>query len=92
MKENHEGIQNFGIEASQGNIIVRQRQLLKVWENYITELYDRDNRPENLEVETEGEVDEDEKGPCILHSDVEEATKEMTDKYATGIIIYVEMF
>ena len=35
------GIQNIGIEESKGNIIVGRRQLLKIWENYITELYDQ---------------------------------------------------
>ena len=41
-----QGIQSIGIEDSQGNRIVDQRQVLKIWENYITELYDRPNRPE----------------------------------------------
>jgi len=35
-----QGIQSIGIEDSQGNRIVEQRQVLKIWENYITELYD----------------------------------------------------
>jgi hypothetical protein len=42
-----------------------------IWENYYTGLYDGDNRPEDLEAETEEEVDEDEKGPYILDSEVE---------------------
>jgi len=33
-----------------------------MWENYITELCERRNRPENLEVEPAEEVDADEKG------------------------------
>jgi len=33
-----EGIQNIGIEDSQQNRIVEQSQVLKIWENYITEL------------------------------------------------------
>jgi hypothetical protein len=37
--------------------------VLKIWENYISELWDR---PETLEVEPEEEVDTDEKGPYIL--------------------------
>jgi hypothetical protein len=36
-KENH-GIQNVGIAYSQGNIIIDKRRVLKIWENYITEL------------------------------------------------------
>jgi len=34
-KENNE-IQNIYIEDSKGNIIVGKRQVLKIWENYIT--------------------------------------------------------
>jgi hypothetical protein len=43
-----------------------QSPVLKIWENYITELHDRPNRPVALEVESEEEVDADEKGPYIL--------------------------
>ena len=35
-----QGIQNIGIEDSQGNRIEEQSQVLKIWENYITELHD----------------------------------------------------
>ena len=59
-------IQNIGIEDSQGNRIVEQSQVLKIWENYITELHDRPNRPVTIEFESEEEVDADEKGPYIL--------------------------
>jgi hypothetical protein len=65
-----QGIKNIGIEDSQGNRIVDQRQVLKIWENYVTELYDRPNRTETLEVELVEEVDTDEKGPYILKSEV----------------------
>ena len=44
-----QGIENIGTEDSQGNRIVDQRQVLKICENYVTELYDRPNRPETLE-------------------------------------------
>ena len=44
-------IQNIGVEDSQGNRKVEQSQVLKIWENYVTELYDRPNRPETLEVD-----------------------------------------
>ena len=65
-----QGIQNIGIEDSQGNRVVEQSQELKIWENYITELYNRSNRPEILDVEPEEKVDTDEKGPYILESEV----------------------
>ena len=41
------------------NRIVDQRYVLKIWENYVTELYDQTNRPETLEIETEEEEDTD---------------------------------
>jgi hypothetical protein len=42
--------------------------MLKIWDNYITELHDQPNRPETLEVEPEEEVDRDEKGTYILQN------------------------
>jgi hypothetical protein len=58
--------------------------VLKIWENYITEHYNPANQPEHLEVKPEEEVDEDEKGPYILQSEVEKAINDMRDKKATG--------
>jgi hypothetical protein len=52
-----QGIQNIGIEDSKGNRVVDQKHVLEIWENYVTELYDRTNLPEALEVEPEEEVD-----------------------------------
>jgi len=78
-----QGIQNIGIEDSQGNRIVEQSQVLKIWENYITELYHRPNPPETLEVEPEEEVDTNEKGRYILQHEVEKAVKEIRNKKAT---------
>jgi len=58
--------------------------VLKIWENYITELHDRANRPETLEVEPEEEIDTDKKGPYISQREVEKAIKEMSNKKAKG--------
>jgi hypothetical protein len=57
--------------------------VLKIWENYVIELYDQPKRLETLEVEPEEEVDTDEKGPYILQSEVEKAVKKMRNKKAT---------
>ena len=42
-----QGIQNIGIEDSQGNRIVGRSQVLKSWENYVSEIYRRtiDRKP-----------------------------------------------
>jgi hypothetical protein len=61
-KENN-GIRTVGIEGSQGNMRVDQKQVLKIWEIYVAELYYRANRAETLNVEPEEEVDKDHKGP-----------------------------
>ena len=79
-----QGIQNVGIEDSQGNGIVDQRQVLKIWENYVTEVYDRTNRPETLEIEPEEEVETEEKVPYILQGEAENPIKEMRNRKATG--------
>jgi hypothetical protein len=51
-KENN-GIRTVGIEDSQGNMIADKKEVLKIWEIYVEELYDQANRPENLNVEPE---------------------------------------
>jgi len=77
------GIQIIGIEASQGRIVVDQRQILKILENYVTELYDWSNQPEKLEVEIEEEIDADVINLCILRREVQRTTKEMRDTKVT---------
>jgi len=46
-------------------------------------LYDRPNRPENLKVKCEEEVNADEKGPYILQREVQKAIKENRHKKNT---------
>jgi hypothetical protein len=58
--------------------------VLKILENYITELRDRPNRPENPELELEDKVDVDEKGSYILRSVGGRGFKKMRDKKTTG--------
>jgi hypothetical protein len=70
-----QGIQNIGIEVSLGNRILEQNQVLKIWQNCITEIHELSNRPEKLEVETEEEGDTDEKNPYILKSEVEKPSR-----------------
>ena len=41
-----QGIQNIGIEDSQGNRIVEKSQVLKIWENYMEELPEAEERIE----------------------------------------------
>jgi hypothetical protein len=79
-----DGIQNSGIEGSQGNVIVDEGKVMKFWKNYIRELNDQPKQPHNLEVKPAEEVDADEKGPYIFQSEVEKFIKDMKDKTPTG--------
>jgi hypothetical protein len=63
-------------------MIIDQRRVLQIWENYITDVYDGANRPEHVEVSPE--IDKDEKDPYILQSKVENAIKKMRDNKAIG--------
>ena len=51
-------IRTFGIEDIQGNIVTDHRQALRTWEKYIEDLYNSKNRPMNIEIEAEEELDE----------------------------------
>jgi hypothetical protein len=64
-KENR-GIQNNGIENSQENVIVDQRQVLKIFGGLHYRALRSSSRPENLKIETEGEVNQKRKGPYIV--------------------------
>ena len=78
------GGSKFGIENSAGQFISDQNEMLAIWEEYIEKLYDREHRPDDIEIEDESEVDEDEKGPSILQCEVEKAIKDMKRGKATG--------
>ena len=77
-------IRTFGIEKNQSNIVIDHRQALRIWEKYIQDLYDSENHPQDTEIEAEVELDEDDKGPTILKSEVVKAIKDMQRKKATG--------
>ena len=51
---------------------------------YIQILYDLENRPKDIAIEAEDELDEDDKGPTILKTEVVKAIKDMRRKTATG--------
>jgi hypothetical protein len=62
------GFKTWALKTTSKGNITDKRQVLKILENYITELCRRPNRPENLDVGPEEVVDADEKGSCILQS------------------------
>jgi hypothetical protein len=80
----NKGIRTFGIENKEGEVVTDQRKVLNVWEEYIRNLYDQENRPKEIEMESEEMVSDDEKGPTILQSEVERAVHDMRRRKATG--------
>ena len=57
------------------------------WREYIETLYDAEGKPgkDSLDLEREGEVDKDFKGPDLLVSEIRAAVKELKDRRAIGI-------
>ena len=47
-------------------------------------MYDSEKRPQDIAIEAQDELDEDEKGPTILKSEIVKAIKDMRRKKATG--------
>ena len=82
--KNSNGSTRFGIENNDGTVVSEQKEILKVWEDYIATLYDKENRPQEIMIEEEKDVNEDDKGPSILRSEVEKAIKDLGRGKATG--------
>ena len=57
---------------------------LRIWEKYIQELYDLENCPKDIAIKAKEELDEDDKGPNLLKSEVVRSIKDMQRKKATG--------
>lgn len=64
--------------------IVDQKQGLNIWQNCITELQDRADLSEKLEVAPDEEVDAHDKDPNVLKSGVEKVIKQIRCTNATG--------
>ena len=59
------------------------RRALRIWEKYIQDLYDSENRLKDISIKTEEELYEDDKGSTILKSEVVKAIKDIRRKKAT---------
>jgi hypothetical protein len=55
-------------------------------------LYHSENRPHDIAIEREDELDKVDKGPTILKSEVVKAIKDMQRKKATGDNMPVDLF
>ena len=66
---------NF-LKDKQGNIVTGIRRALRIWEEYIQDLYDSENL-KDISIEAEDELNEDDKGNTILKREVVKALKDI---------------
>ena len=78
-------------KKTKDNIITDRGRALKVWEKNIQDLYDSENRPNDIVIEAEEELDEDDKGSNLLESMAVQADllKEQRDNRLNTMAILV---
>jgi hypothetical protein len=54
------------------------------WKEYIEDLYNKTGKPERIEMEMETEIEEDQKGPDVIDSEIEQAIKDLKKGKAEG--------
>lgn len=72
------------IEGRNGEKIKRPVDIRKRWIEYIEELYDKEDKPDNIEIEREDEVDDDAIGPDLLDSEIEMSIRELKNGKTPG--------
>ena len=73
-------IRTFRFENNQLNIITDHLRVLRIWEKYILDLFDSENRPKYIAVDAKEELNEDDKGTFILQNEVVKDFKDMRIK------------
>lgn len=78
---------NVSVADNAGNIITEPEEVREIFRKYAESLYDKDGKPkiEDLCVEEEEEIEEDEKGPSILRSEILSAISELKEGKAVGV-------
>src|SRR5688572_12973056 len=78
---------NVEVTDSAGNTITDAEEVRETWRAYTECLYDKDGKPkvEDLQIEEEEDVEEEEKGPTLLKSEILAAISEMKDGKAVGV-------
>ena len=78
---------NKEIKDSAGVIVNEPEEVREQWRLYIESLYDKDGKPksDDLQVEEEAEVEDDEKGPAVLKSEILAAIAQIKEGKAVGV-------
>ena len=82
-----EGMQGSkaGIKDKQGNTLTTQREVEERWKEYIEELYLKDDRPMELNIEKQQKVESEELGPGLMKEEILLALEEMKNNKAEGV-------
>ncbi len=85
--KNREKGRSVSVEDDAGKTITDPEEVRERWRTYIETLYDKEGKPkmEDLEIEEENKVDEDERGPEVLRSEILLAISEMKEGKAVGV-------
>lgn len=72
------------IMSKEGVLLKEAEEVNERWKEYIEELYNKEDKPSELELENETDVNRDERGPSILRSEVLQAIKDLKTGKAEG--------
>jgi hypothetical protein len=75
------------INDKNGNLLAEPQQVRSRWKEYTEELYCKGSKPkmEELGIETEAEVEDDNRGPGLLTSEIKEAVRDLKTGKAVGV-------
>ena len=78
---------NIEIKDSTGVIVNEPEEVREQWRLYIESLYDKDGKPksDDLQFEEETEVEDDEKEPAVIKSEILAAIAEIKEGKAVGV-------
>ena len=78
------GLRSIEIEGKNGEKLKNPEDVRKRWMEHIEDLYDKENKPPDIEIEEEADVDDDEIGPELLDREIEATLKELKNGKAPG--------
>ena len=68
----------------EGILLTKAEGVKERWKQYIEDLYAKDEKPNEIRLEVEGEVDRDRLGPVLLEPEIKQAVNQLKDKKSEG--------
>eukprot|EP00794_Sanderia_malayensis_P013667 gene13667-15097_t len=72
------------IMSKQGALLTEPEEINQRWKEYIEELYNKAEKPDEIELEEETDLDRDHLGPEILDSEIMQAIKDLKNGQSRG--------